>query len=167
MRKRRPEERKICIKEGLCFPCRSKIHRAKDCPKRPEELSINTSIDQRHIPSDCISVPIAPKLTKLPDRTPPYDPDDLFKTSESRLLISNPTMSGIFASILVDDGAERNHISQEFCIRHGISRKQEQHIAPMANSTLQKLMTTVHPLIVTFGGYTETMRFASILWIIR
>ncbi len=31
----------------------------------------------------------------------------------------------------------------------------------MANNTHQKLMSIVHPLTVTFGGYTEKMHFAS------
>ncbi len=129
--------------------------------KTPEELSTTTYIDHRHVPSDCNSVPITPNITESPDSTSPYEPDDTFNTSESSLLITNATLSGIRVRILIDDGAELNHISQEFCIRHGISLKQEQYVASMANNTHQKLMSTVHPLTVTFGCYGEKMRFAS------
>ncbi len=149
------------MKEGLCLRYRAIGHRAKECSKRPEELSTSKPIDHSHIPSDITSVPIAPKLAELPYRTSPYEPEDPFETSKSSLFITNATISGIRASILVDDRAQLNHSSQEFCIWHGISLENEQHVASMANNTHQTLMSTVHPLTVTFGGYTEKMRFAS------
>ncbi len=129
--------------------------------KRPEELSTITSIDPGHIPSNSTLVLTTPKISESPDSTSPYEPDDPFETSESSIIITNATISGIRTRIQIDDGPELDHISQEFCTRHRISLKREQHVASMGNNTHQKLTSTVHSPTVTFGGYTEKMRFAS------
>ncbi len=122
-------------------------------------------MSNRRIQSDITLVPITPEMTELTGSTSPHEPDDPFETSESSLLIINATMFGIRIRILIDDGAELNHISQEFCIRRGWSFEQEEHVASMAKNTHKKLMSTVHPLTLTFGRYTEKMHFAANLWI--
>lgn len=61
--------------------------------------------------------------------------------------------------ILIDDGAELNHLSEDFCRRHFIATKEEDHEACMANKASQKLKSTLEPLQLSIHGYSERLRF--------
>ncbi len=59
--KQTPAEREKCMKEGLCLRCREKGHMAKNCPKRPEELSTSHTIQPSlSLPRQSTAVPINP-----------------------------------------------------------------------------------------------------------
>ena len=89
------------------------------------------------------------------------EPDDPFEPSDPSLLVTQARIAGIRARVLIDDGAELNHISQEFCEKHGIVLREENYTATMANNAHQKLLSTTSPVSISLGGYTQKMRLAA------
>ena len=87
-------------------------------------------------------------------------PDDPFVPSESGLLVVNGNVNGATARILIDPGAELNHLSIDFCKNHGIAIKQEDRTAIMANNTEESVDSTKNPIALSIGPYSESMRFA-------
>ena len=130
-------------------------------PKRPEELSTGIN-NNREAPIENTTVPLESQSKALAITSDTSsEPDDPFEPSEPSLLVTEAKISGIRARILIDDGAELNHISEEFCRKNGIILKDENYTASMANNTSQKLLSTVSPVSVSIGGYTEKLRFAA------
>ena len=130
-------------------------------PKRQEELSTDNN-RYREAPRESTTVPQAPQIKALEinsDTT--SEPEDPFEPSEPSLLVTKAKISGIRARILIDSGAELNHISQDFCKKHGIVLKEEDYTASMANNTPQELKSTVSPVTISIGGYSQKMRFAA------
>ena len=85
-------------------------------------------------------------------------PNDPFYTSEKGLLISRGTINGIKARILIDPGAELNHISSDFCSKNSIEVEQDNRIAIMANMTEETVNPTREPCVISIGPYSESMR---------
>ena len=111
-------------------------------PKRQEELSVGNNT-YREAPIDSTSVPKTlddknKALSCSNDSDAPSEPDDPFEPSDPSLLVTEARIAGIKARVLIDDGAELNHISKDFCEKHGIVLKEENYTASMANNTPQK-----------------------------
>ena len=69
-------------------------------------------------------------------------------------MITKAKIAGITARVLIDSGAEVNHISLGLCQRNQIIAKSETATATMANGFIETLRTTKMPLTVNLGGYT-------------
>lgn len=76
-------------------------------------------------------------------------------------MITTAKIAGITARVLIDSGAEINHISLGFCQRHKIATRNETATAVMANGSTIKLRTTKLPLTISIGGCTEKMRLVA------
>jgi len=85
--------------------------------------------------------------------------EDPFAFPQSSLMITKGSINGISASILIDSGAVLNHISLEFCIKNNVAIKQEDHVALMANKVEQKVGSTEQAVVLSFGPYSEKIRF--------
>ena len=114
--------------------------RVKDNLEQPVTININTSrtVSRKN---QLINVPLEP--------------------APMSLLITNAEFADARARILIDPGAELNHISIDYCKRHKISTKQELVTASMANGTEENMNYTLHPVTISVGGYTEKMRLAA------
>lgn len=150
-----------------------KRSRCREVPKRPRELS---GTPDTHL------VPVIPKPSEPPDTLEPSvsnDPKtpidftdsetlsharcietaDPFEFPQSSLMITKGTINGIQANILIDSGAVLNHISLEFCLKNKIPIKKEKHVALMANKVEQKVGSTEYAVVISFGPYSEKIRF--------
>lgn len=87
-------------------------------------------------------------------------PDPFAKASPS-LLVTQCTVAGSPARVLIDDGAEISYISTEFCNKFKIPLVETNHMAKMANQTSQNLQMTQYPVEVQMKGYTEQLRLAA------
>ena len=76
-------------------------------------------------------------------------------------MIISAKVAGITARVLIDSGAEINHISLGFCQSHKIATRSETATAVMANGSIIKLRTAKLPLTINIGGYTEKMRLVA------
>ena len=146
--------------------------RCCEVPKRPRELS---DTPDRHI------VPVIPEPSEPPDTKEPSVPNDPrqpiestdsetlghegctetadpFEFPQSSLMITKGTINGMQASILIDSGAVLNHISLEFCLKNKIPIKKEKYVALMANKVEQKVGSTEHAVVVSFGPCSEKIR---------
>ena len=94
--------------------------------------------------------------------SPAPEIDDPFEPADPSLLVTTGRIGELKARILIDDGSEVNYINESFCKRNGIALKNSDYTAKMANKTPQGLKSTVSPLQLSIGGYTKSMRFASI-----
>ncbi len=133
-------------------------------PKRPRELSKE---------NDSSTVPDKPTVpNESPDHSKPIeidnDSDDCvesenpFEKPKEGLMIANGFVNNVSASILIDSGAVLNHISLEFCTKHGIFVQPEKnHVGVMANKVEQDLSSTISTVTVNMGPYTETMRLVA------
>ena len=76
-------------------------------------------------------------------------------------LVTEANIAGIKARIFIGDGAELNHISKDFCEKHGTVLKEKNYTASRTNNTSQKMQSTMSSVTISLGGYTETMRSAA------
>ena len=63
------------------------------------------------------------------------------------------------ASILIDTGAELNHISSSFCSRFNIPTEPSNQRCILADKTIKNLGVTRDRITVQIKGYTENMKF--------
>ena len=87
--------------------------------------------------------------------------EDPFKPSKKGLLITKGYVAGIPALILIDNGAEINHISNKFCLAAGIKLQKADFEAQMANSSKERMESTTDKVRISIGPYTESMRLAA------
>ena len=110
------------------------------------------STENREAPLHSTTVPLESQnkaLDTTSDTT--AEPEGPFEPSEPSLLVIEAKVSGIRARFLIGDGAELNHISQDFCQGNGIALKEEQRTASMANNTPQQMMSTIAPIPTSLG----------------
>ena len=120
-------------------------------PREQEKQPIDKAIDLNE-PTNTWNKSLAPDLKKNI-----VDSRLLEPAAQSLMIIKAKTVT-IKAGVLIDSGAEVNHISLEFCRRNKIGTKEENTAAIMANGYYETLRTTVTPPIANIEGYTEEMR---------
>ena len=123
----------------------------KELPKKHTELIARTSSQNQVEPKDTTDTQSV--LSKEND-------DDPFEPAEKSLLVTTCAISGIPARILIDDGAEINQLSLEFCDKYRIPIERTDHTASMANHVTQEWKFTTNPVTVQIKGYSESMRFS-------
>ena len=99
--------------------------------------------------------------TLVPDQNETLHDTEPLKPASNSLMITTAKIAGINARVLIDSGAEINHISLGFCQRHKIATRSETATAVMANGSIINLRTTKLPLTISIGGYTEKMRLVA------
>ena len=155
-------------------------------PKRQGELSKDRgqpTVPERPKPPDPPDPSEPSETTEAPESTETYEPiktcekhkqagtsetneptptkgkpNDPFYPSDEGLLVSRGTINGVKARILIDPGAELNHISSDFCLRNSIKVTQESRIAIMANMSEEKVNPTLESCVISIGPYSESMR---------
>ena len=73
------------------------------------------------------------------------------------LLVTCGAINGIKCKIIVDLGAELNHISSDFCKHNGIEIKLESRIAVVENKSEMSVDLTLNACIVSIGQHSESM----------
>ena len=105
--------------------------------------------------------PSLKNITRRENKLHGIETDNQFEEPETSLMLIDGNINGIKARILVDTGATLNHLSKNFCMKHGINIQEEKNrVAVMANNSKEPVDSTGGYVTVSMAGYTENIRFA-------
>lgn len=106
------------------------------------------------------SVPINNIISQDANLNHTKDTDDPFLPPTPSLLITSSMINKTNARILIDTGAVLDYIDSTFCEKSNIFTETTNHVARMANKSLQTLTMTKEPIEIQIKGYTEKRKFA-------
>ena len=87
--------------------------------------------------------------------------DNPFDPSKNGLLVTRGFVNQVPALILIDPGAEINHLSEDLCRRAKIRTNKVPYKAQMADKSTTEIRVTRKKARVSIGGYSESFSLAA------